>query len=67
MSFNSKQYFAYEDRRLQPDTVLIKGNHKWHQPVIVQRAKVAEPLPDYRREAEIEKMEDEYLKQHGII
>lgn len=66
MSFNSKQYLAYEERRLEPDSVLIKGNHRWHQPVVVKHAKITEPKPDYRTDAEIEQQEDEYLKTYGV-
>lgn len=66
MSFNSKQYLAYEERRLELDSFMIKGNHKWHQPVIIKQAKVLLPPPDMRTEAEITAMQDEYLKQFGL-
>jgi len=65
MSFNSAAYLAYHERLLEPDSVLIRGSQKWHKPIIVQHAKIAEPLPDYRTEEELERMEDEYLKMKG--
>ncbi len=64
MSYNSKAYLAYEERRLQPDTALIKGNHRWHQPIVIKHAKL--PPPDLRNEDDIEKMEDEYLKKYNV-
>jgi len=65
MSFNSAAYLAYQERLLEPDSVLVKGNHRWHQPIVTQHAKIAEPLPDYRTEEDIERMEDDYLKERG--
>lgn len=63
MSFNSKQYLLHEERRLQPDDVLIKGTrrryHEISKELVLQK-------PDTRTEEQLEQQEDEYLKQHGI-
>jgi len=66
MSFSSKAFLADRERLLEPDSIIIHGSHKWHQPVIVKQAKITEPKPDYRTEEEITRMEDEYLKNYGV-
>jgi len=66
MSYNSAAYLADRERLLEPDSIIIRGSQKWHKPIIVQHAKIAEPQPDYRTAEDIERMEDEYLNSKGV-
>lgn len=65
MSFASKQYFAYQERLLEPDSRIIMGNakriHEVKRSVVIRN-----PSPDNRTLEEIERMEDEYLKSKGV-
>ena len=64
MSFNSKAYLAYEERLLEPDSVIITG-----------RFKRDKKYPDYKfpklppklSEKEHDRLQDLYLKSKGII
>ena len=66
MSFSSKQYFAYEERLLEPTSVIIMGNakriHEAKRNIVIKN-----PSPDNRTVEEIERMEDEYLKSKRVI
>lgn len=65
MSYSAKQYFAYEERRLEPDARIVTGTHRrWHE--VRRNIVLVNPSPDNRTEAEIEKAEDEYLAAHGV-
>jgi len=60
MSYASKQYFAYEERRLEPESVIITGTRRrYHE--IKRNVVITNPSPDNRTEAEIERAEDEWL------
>ena len=65
MSFSSKQYFAYQERLLEPDSRITMGNakriHEVKRSVVIHN-----PSPDNRTQDEIEMMEDEYLKLKGV-
>ena len=65
MSFASKQYFAYEERLLEPDSRIIMGNakriHEVKRSIVIRN-----PSPDNRTQEEIYRMEDEYLKIKGV-
>lgn len=66
MSFSSKQYFAYQERLLEPTSIIIRGNAKRiHE--VKRNIVVINPSPDTRTADEIERMEDEYLKSKGVI
>lgn len=62
MSFASKQYFAYEERLLEPTAVITRGNakriHEVKRSVVIRN-----PSPDNRTQEEIERMEDEWLAE----
>jgi len=60
MSYASKQYFAHEERRLEPESVIITGTRRrYHE--IKRNVVIVNPSPDNRTEAEIERAEDEWL------
>lgn len=66
MSYSSKQYFAYEERRLEPESVIITGTRRrYHE--IKRNVVIVNPSPDNRTEAEIERAEDAWLKSKGVI
>lgn len=65
MSYASKQYFAYEERRLEPESVIITGTRRrYHE--IKRNVVIVNPSPDNRTEDEIERSEDEWLGERGI-
>jgi len=65
MSYASKQYFAYEERRLEPESVIITGTRRrYHE--IKRNVVITNPSPDNRTEDEIERSEDEWLGERGI-
>ena len=65
MSFSSKQYFAYQERLLEPDSRIIMGNakriHEVKRSVVIHN-----PSPDTRTQEEIERMEDAFLLSHRV-
>lgn len=67
MGYNGQRYLEDRERLLEPDSVIIKGNHKWHQPVIVQHATVQLPPPDFRTEQELLDVENDHLRKHGAL
>lgn len=67
MSYNAKAFLADRERLLEPDSVIIRGSQKWHKQIIIQHAKINDRIEDTRSEKEIEEMEDNYLRSHGII
>lgn len=59
----SRQYDVYIHQLLEPTDKLISGNHKRIAPVTV----VYDNIPQEKRSVEqIEKGEDEFLKEHSI-
>jgi hypothetical protein len=64
MSFNSKQYLAHEERRMEPESVLVKGTRRRYAEVKVYN--VATPPERLDEEAD-NRAQDEYLKSKGII
>lgn len=65
MSFSSKQYFAYEERRLEPDARIVTGTHRrWHE--VKRNIVLVNPSPDNRTEQEIQEQEDAWLASHGV-
>ena len=77
MSFNSKAYLEYQERLLEPDNLLLRGNGKRYKPLKSNPATIdpsdAEKLLQMQRmkfdnayqDADAAK-QDEYLKQFGI-
>ena len=65
MSYSARQYFAYQERLLEPDSRIIMGNakriHEVKRSVVIRN-----PSPDNRTQEEIEMMEDEYLANNGV-
>ena len=65
MSFASKQYFAYQERLLEPDSRIIMGNakriHEVKRSIVIRN-----PSPDTRTLEEIEMMEDAFLLSHRV-
>jgi len=66
MSYNSKAFLADRERLLEPDSIIIKGNRKWHQPVINVYQVAKNQQYEQLSEAEDNARQDEYLKKHGV-
>jgi len=65
MSYSAKQYFAYEERRLEPTAAIITGTHRrWHE--VRRNIVLPNPSPDNRTEQQIEAEEDIYLTNRGV-
>lgn len=66
MSFNSKAYLEYEERRLEPDSVMVRGSHKRHTPTFAAAWKILDEMtPEHReRMAELSKELDDRRKQY---
>lgn len=64
MSFNSKAYFNYEQRLLDPDNVVSRGTYRRHKEV--KPVTVIAPDPVRLSEYEDNKRQDAYVesKQH---
>ena len=50
MSFSSKQYLAYEERRLEPEAVIRTGNSRRHTTTMAAKNKWVDSLTDEQRE-----------------
>lgn len=61
MSFNSKAYLAYEERRLEPDTV--HGTQKGYPALRRTPVEVLQPYPELS-EYERARREDENIEAH---
>lgn len=61
MSFNSKAYVAYEERRLEPDSVIVTGNYRRHtETSMAAKNRWLDSLTDDEREKLREDTETEY-------
>lgn len=50
MSYSSKAYLAYEERRLEPDAVIRTGNSRRHTTTRAAKNKWIDSLTDEQRE-----------------
>lgn len=58
MGYNAKKYFEYEERLLEPDSVIITGNAKRHEPAWAAKNKWLNSLTPEQRE--------QLAKENGI-
>lgn len=65
MSYSSKSYFAHEERKLEPESVIVTGTRRRYHEVTRQRVLV-NPSPDNRTEQEVREQEDAWLAAHGV-
>ena len=65
MSYSSKQYLAYEELRMEPDSVIRTGNRRWHETSMAAKNRYFNQLTDKEREQLAMEYEDEQIKnQH---
>ena len=60
MSFNSAAYLAYEQRRMEPDSVIVTGTRRRHTPAWVEKNKFFDSLTDDQLEQLRREHEERY-------
>lgn len=65
MSFNSKAYLDYEQRRLEPDDVIITGTCRRYSSIRADKNKWLESLTEEQRQQLKDEADEEFIRRQN--